>query len=383
MKFTIVTPSLNQGAYIGRTIDSIIRQQGDFEIQYLVRDGGSTDETVEILRRTEELLASRPNLGNRGVEFSWVSERDGGQSAAINAGLRQATGDVLAYLNSDDMYCPGAFGAVARTFEQIPAADFVYGDGQVTDENDQLQWPWLSRPYDFNVLTQHHESWNASSNYISQASVFWRRSVMDRIGYFDEAFHNAMDLEYWVRAGAAGMQLEHIPIELSMFRLIEGTKSLSSPTVFWPDTIEIFRRHAPGRLLSLSAYYFYNLMLAHQWEMPKALAEYRHQTQTTHEIPEPERARYLATMAGGERLGRVVCAIDALRRGDDKLARGLFEEAMSGSRGLRTHPLVWRYRVRSALGPTARNWLERAAQRWVESYRRRKIDYRYQQAHPE
>lgn len=383
MKFTIVTPSLNQGAYIGRTIQSIIRQQGDFEIQYLVRDGGSTDETVEILRQTEELLASKPDLGNRGVSFSWVSERDGGQTAAINAGLRQASGDVLAYLNSDDMYCPGAFAAVADAFERMPEADFVYGDGLITDENDEVQWTWLSRPYDFAVLTQHHEAWNSPSNYISQASTFWRRSVTQRLGYFDEAFHNAMDLEYWIRAGAAGMRLEHIPVELSMFRLIEGTKSMSSPTVFWPDTIEIFRRYAPDRLLSLAAYYLYNLMLAHHWDLDKAVAEYRHQTQTTHQVPEPSRAGYLAVLEKGERLGRVVCAIDALRRGDEALARGLFRDGMQGSRGLRNHPLVWRYRVRSALGRRARVWFDHAAERWVSSYRRRKIDYRYSQAQPE
>ncbi len=229
MKFTIVTPSLNQGEYIGRTIDSVIRQEGDFEIQYLVRDGGSSDQTVDILQQTEALLASGVDLGNRGVEFSWVSQKDGGQSAAINAGLRQATGDIVAYLNSDDMYSPGALAAVAKAFQEKPEADFVYGDGTVIDENDNLQWVWLSRPYDFEVLTRVHQAWNSASNYISQASTFWRRSVGDRMGLFDEAFQNSMDVEYWVRGGYNGMRFEHIQVDLSKFRMIQGTKSLVEP----------------------------------------------------------------------------------------------------------------------------------------------------------
>jgi glycosyltransferase involved in cell wall biosynthesis len=376
MKLTIVTPSLNQGAYIGRTIDSVIGQRGDFQIQYLVRDGGSTDGTVEILKAAEQRLASRPDLGNRGVEFSWVSQIDGGQSAAINAGLRLATGDILAYLNSDDVYCPGAFAAVVEAFQQRREADFVYGDGQVIDEQDNLQWIWLARPYDFRMLTRHHEAWNSASNYISQASTFWRRSVIDRIGLFDEAFHNAMDLEYWIRAGAKGLRLDHISVELSKFRLIQGTKSLSSPTVFWPDTVEIHRRYAPDSLLTTCGYYLYNLVLAHEWDLAAAHAEYLDRLTTTHRIPEAERPAYERTKALGLRLGKVICAIDALRRGDSPAASALYREAMRGG-GLGGHPAVWRYRLRRAVGAKARVWLESAAQRWVASYKRRKIDYRY------
>lgn len=382
MKFTIVTPSLNQGEYIGRTIDSVIRQEGDFKIQYLVRDGGSTDQTVDILRQTDKLLASGADLGNRGVEFSWVSRKDGGQSAAINAGLREAAGDIVAYLNSDDAYLPAALAAVAQAFQDKPEADFVYGDGTVIDEYDNLQWVWLSRPYNFKVLTRHHEAWNEASNYISQASTFWRRSVGERMGLFDEAFQNAMDLEYWIRGGSKGMRFEHIPVELSQFRLIQGTKSLSSPTVFWPDTIEIYRRYAPESLLTTCAYYFYNLVLAHQWDLAAAEQEYDRQLRETHRVPADEAPAFEAVKARGRRLGKVICAIDALRRGDDATSDRLYAEATrEGGFGL--HPVVWRYRVRRALGVKGRAWFENAVQRWVASYKKRKVDYRYSEAKSE
>ena len=122
----------------------------------------------------------------------------------------------------------------------------MYGDGDVIGENGELQWEWLSRPYDHRVMTSYHFLWNDFTNYIMQQATFWRRRVHDRIGYFDDAFHFAMDAEYWIRAGHAGLRLVHIPRKLGKFRLIEGTKSLSSPTVFWGDYLEIFRRYRRG-----------------------------------------------------------------------------------------------------------------------------------------
>ncbi len=142
--------------------------------------------------------------------MDWVSERDEGQAAAINAGLRRATGDILSYLNSDDLYFPGAFQRVVDAFASDPAADFVYGDGDVIDEAGARQWEWLSRPYDHAVMTSYHFLWNDFTNYIMQQATFWRRRVRERIGDFDPTFHFAMDAEYWIRAGAAGLRL-HAP----------------------------------------------------------------------------------------------------------------------------------------------------------------------------
>src|SRR5438552_17185717 len=117
MRISIVTPSYNQGDFLGETIESVLGQAGDFEIEYFVMDGGSTDGSVDVIRRYAERVAAGQWAARcRGIVMHWTSERDGGQTAAINAGLRRATGDVLAYINSDDAYFPGAFQRVARVF---------------------------------------------------------------------------------------------------------------------------------------------------------------------------------------------------------------------------------------------------------------------------
>ena len=378
MRFSIVTPSLNQAAYLGRTLDSIATQAGPFEIEHIVRDGGSADGSVELLRVAEARLAAAPPAGNQGVRLLWRSEKDGGQSAAINAGLREATGDIVAYLNSDDMYCPGAFAAVARAFEANPGADFVYGDGRVVDENDSLLWVWLSRPFDLDMLTRHHTAWNAASNYIMQPATFWRRGVLERIGYFDEAFHYSMDLEYWVRAGAAGLSLEHLPEELGVFRMVSGTKTMSSPNAFWPENLEIFRRYGkPARLAPACGYYFYNLALEHEWDLESAAERYQGVADRWRSLPAESRAAAFDAAALGEGLGRAICAIDALRRNDARLAAELFQTALRRHSGVRRHPLAWKYRTRRLLGGAGRRLAEAILGRAVAIYRRKRIDYRY------
>jgi glycosyltransferase involved in cell wall biosynthesis len=194
--FTIVTPSYNQAQHVGETMESVLSQQGDFAIEYFVIDGGSRDGSVEIIREYAEQVASGdwPTRCAK-VSMAWVSEPDRGQSDAINKGLRRATGDIVTYINSDDLFCPGAFQRVADEFSAHPEVDFVHGDGDVIDESGRLQWEWLSRRYDYSVLTTYHFLWNAITNYILQPATFWRRAALDRIGYLDESFHYAMDLE--------------------------------------------------------------------------------------------------------------------------------------------------------------------------------------------
>src|SRR5678809_715869 len=109
-RISIVTPSYNQAKFVGETIESVLSQEGNFEIEYSVMDGGSTDGSVDIIRRYADLVASgRWPVRCGGITMSWISERDAGQTAAINAGLRHATGDIFSYINSDDLYFSGAF----------------------------------------------------------------------------------------------------------------------------------------------------------------------------------------------------------------------------------------------------------------------------------
>ncbi len=289
-KFSIVTPSFNQGGYIEETIQSVVSQQGAFEIEYFIMDGGSTDASVDIIRKyADDVNSGRYPIACTEVRIHWRSEKDSGQSNAINCGLRQATGDFASYINSDDLYAPGAFGKAAEAFVRHPRADFIYGDGDVIDERGAPQWEWLSRPYNHKVMTTYHFLWNDFSNYILQQSVFWRTRVHRDLGLFDEGFHYAMDVEYWVRAGAAGLVLQHVPAKLGKFRFVAGTKSKSAATVFWADTLEIIRRYRGANHLPIYlAYYYLNLAAHNGWDLPAAEAEARNALRHWAALPEDD-----------------------------------------------------------------------------------------------
>lgn len=176
----MITPSYNQGAYIEQTLQSVLDQEYP-NLEYFVMDGGSTDQTVEVLRRYAPRLSG------------WVSEKDRGQSHAINKGLERSTGDILCWLNSDDYFAPRALWAVAEEMGRHPAGILagahvrVFGDGRPPERfparcegrRDLLSY-W--RPYR-----------------IHQPSVFWRRSVHEKIGPLREDLHLIMDYEYWLR----------------------------------------------------------------------------------------------------------------------------------------------------------------------------------------
>lgn len=180
-RVSVVTPSYNQGQFIEQTIRSVLLQ-GYPNLEYIIVDGGSTDESVEVIRKYEPFLAH------------WESERDRGQSHAINKGFARATGDVLCWLNSDDYYLPGTLRAVAEAlFEGAGAAAVVGHCVQVyTDER---------RPHRgvgrFENPGRLLEFWKGYQ--MHQPSIFWRREVFERVGYLDESLHLTMDFDYWVR----------------------------------------------------------------------------------------------------------------------------------------------------------------------------------------
>jgi glycosyltransferase involved in cell wall biosynthesis len=230
---SIVTPSYNQGRFLRRTIDSVLNQDYP-HIEYCVFDGGSTDESVDILR-------------SYGERFFWVSQRDHGQSAAINQGLRRARGEIVAYLNSDDVLMPGAVAAAVRHFQDNPDWDLLYGKAYNIDANDGILDEFPTAPYDFTRLLQ--------SCCICQPAAFWRRSVIDRVGLFDESLHYAMDYEYWLRIDRAGGKLVHVPEFLACSRIYPETKSLAGRLHVYQEILEVSRRHAGDA--SFSQYFAY------------------------------------------------------------------------------------------------------------------------------
>jgi glycosyltransferase involved in cell wall biosynthesis len=205
-RLTIVTPSLNQGRYIERTIRSVLDQEYE-NIEYIVMDGGSTDETVSVLERYSSSIAY------------WVSEPDAGQSSAINRGIARATGDVVAYINSDDYYLPGAFARVMPLFRQTEVA-WVAGACRYLYDTGELDTIWLPRRPVGPRPRYVHESW-----YVPQASSFWRRGLFDRIGPLREDLHYVFDTEFGLRAALAGFVPETLDDELAVRFLHDEAKS--------------------------------------------------------------------------------------------------------------------------------------------------------------
>jgi GT2 family glycosyltransferase len=195
----IVTPSFKQAKFIERTIRSVLDQSYP-NLEYHVQDGGSEDGTKEILERYADRLAR------------WESRADRGQAQAINLGFAKTSGEIMAWLNSDDILLPGALAYVAAYFNQHPGIDVVYGHRILIDESDQEIGRWVMPAHDDEVL-----SW---ADYIPQETLFWRRRIWDKAGgQVDESFRFAMDWDLLVRFRAAGAVFHPLPRFLGAFRI--------------------------------------------------------------------------------------------------------------------------------------------------------------------
>ncbi len=202
---SIVTPSLNQAEYLEQTIRSVTDQQYP-SLEYVVQDGGSTDSSLEIIQRHAPLLAY------------WKSAPDRGQAHAINLGMAHTRGEIMAFLNSDDLLLPGSLAYVGRYFQQHPETDVVYGHRLLVDEQGHEIGRWILPPHDDHVLP-----W---ADYIPQETMFWRRSAWDRAGGgLDESFHFALDWDLILRFRAAGLRFVRLPRFLGAFRVTEQQKT--------------------------------------------------------------------------------------------------------------------------------------------------------------
>lgn len=232
-RITIITPSFNQGAFIGETIDSVLGQ-GYPDLEYLVLDGGSTDTTLDVLRRY-------------GEQVRWVSEPDGGQSDAINKGMAMATGEVVAFLNSDDRYRPGALLAVGAHFAAHPEAGWLTGRCGIIDT--------AGRPARGAITAYKHFWLSLGSgrvlrvlNYISQPATFWRRSLAQLVGPLDEGLHYTMDYDYWLRLSAHGAPAI-LDRYLADFRVHPASKGGTGAARQFAEELATARRHTRSRLL--------------------------------------------------------------------------------------------------------------------------------------
>jgi glycosyltransferase involved in cell wall biosynthesis len=247
---SIVTPSYNQGQFLEQTIRSVL-DQGYPRLEYVVQDGGSSDGTVQILER------HRPSL-------TWCeSARDRGQAHALNLGFRHTTGEVMCYLNSDDILLPGALHYVAAYFSRHPDVDVVYGHRVLIDEDGLEVGRWVLPAHDDAVL-----SW---ADYVPQETLFWRRRVWDRVGAsFDESFQFALDWDLILRFRDVGARFVRLPRFLGGFRLHPGQKTASQIAHLGLPEMNRLRERCHGRRVSYAevsyhiARYLFRHVLCHR-----------------------------------------------------------------------------------------------------------------------
>ncbi len=257
---SIVTPSYNQAPYLEQTIRSVLGQDYP-HLEYLVIDGGSTDDSVEIIRKYAKPLESgrllpsaqqqadnqqqAAGLQNRTIEY-WVSEKDRGQAEAINKGLARAKGDILAWLNSDDYYLPGTISAVVKCFQENPDVVMVYGDMLAVDGDGQT----------INILKYKQLSLEdlLCFQIIGQPSVFFRRPAFERTGPVEPTFHFMLDHQLWIRLAQQGRIL-HVPQVWSAARYHPAAKNRARAAEFGREAFRVldWAKQQPGLAETVSS----------------------------------------------------------------------------------------------------------------------------------
>jgi glycosyltransferase involved in cell wall biosynthesis len=227
---SIVTPSFNQAQFLEQTILSVLGQDYP-HIEYLIVDGGSTDGSLEIIQRYVPRLAW------------WVSEADQGQTDAINKGFNHAQGDILAWLNSDDTYQPGAIGQAVDYLQSHREAGMVYGDANLIDANGDIIGKFPARQTDYRRLRRGYA-------HIPQQASFFRASLWKQVGPLDPTFYFAMDYDLWVRLARIS-ELHYRPDLWANFRLHGSGKSVLADNRCWPEMLRVHYRDGGSRFSRL------------------------------------------------------------------------------------------------------------------------------------
>lgn len=218
---SVITPSFNQGTFLERTLASVA-MQSHAPLEHLIFDGGSSDNTVSLLQETQPPV-------------SWVSRPDGGQADAVNQGLAIARGEVIAWINSDDIYYPDAFARVAQRFADDPTLDVVYGNAEHIDVQDQPFEAYPTALWDPALL--------AHVCFLCQPAVFFRQRVVQRIGLLDAKLRYCMDYDYWLRLAAAGCRFAYAPETLAGSRLYASNKTLADRPAVHREISEMLHSH--------------------------------------------------------------------------------------------------------------------------------------------
>lgn len=230
-------PCFNTGDYIERSIQSVMSQDYPYFDLY-IKDGGSKDKTLQIIKRYAKKYPKK---------ISWISKKDSGQTDAINYGIKKTSGEILAYLNADDVYKPGALKVIAKSFSKNPAIKWVIGKADIIDDNNQTIRGLITL-YKNIWLNNYSYSTLLILNYISQMAVFWKRDVIKEIGLFDPKQYYVMDYEYWLRLGK-----KYPPLLLNeyiaSFRIVSNSKSSTGFLKQFEDELRVAQKHSSNKLL--------------------------------------------------------------------------------------------------------------------------------------
>lgn len=242
MKLSIIIPSYNTGKFIRQAIDSVLNQAYPY-MECIVIDGGSTDDTIDILR-------------SYGERITWLSEKDKGEPDAVNKGMAMATGDVVAYLDADDVYLPHSFAKAMAVFNKYPDVMWLYGKGNIVDEQGDECRGFITR---FKEFFQKRYSYNKllCVDFIVQPTVFWRRELIDEIGCFPIDEKLAFEYDFWLRA-AAKYRPAYIDSYLASWRAHGNSETANAIYQDMKDALRLSRKYSKGRplinLMQLAVY---------------------------------------------------------------------------------------------------------------------------------
>lgn len=244
MLLSIVTPSFNQAPYIEETIKSVLAQ--DYSgLEYIIVDGGSTDGTVDIIKKYENKISW------------WVSEKDKGQTDAINKGFARARGDVLAWLNSDDTYEPGALTAAANYLQEHPEVGMVYGDCNFINQHGTVIGKFDAAQTNYRLIRQGYV-------HIPQQTMFFRADLWRQVGPLDPSFYFAMDYDLWTRI-AARAEIKYVPQTWANFRLHTSGKTIMADDRCWPEMVRVHYRDGGSFFAPIVAKYYIRKWIAPFW----------------------------------------------------------------------------------------------------------------------
>jgi glycosyltransferase involved in cell wall biosynthesis len=248
---TIITPSFNQARFLETTIKSVLSQDYP-RIEYMIVDGGSNDGSVDIIRKYDGA-----GEGTSPLVAWWVSEKDRGQTDAINKGFARANGEILAWINSDDTYEPGAVSAAVRYLQDHPEVGMVYGDCNFINENGRVIGKFGSAQTNYRLLRQGYA-------HIPQQTMFFRAELWKQVGPLDPSFYFAMDYDLWTRI-AARTEIKYVPQTWANFRLHASGKTIAADDRCWPEMIRVHYRDGGSFFSIIVAKYYIRKLIAPLW----------------------------------------------------------------------------------------------------------------------